>query len=83
MRLLYIQKIGSEYDIVIEYPRSWWQRIRQQPVVRETFRGSGTVWHNLRTFQRAGTLKEYWLSEQLWGAQQTEAIIPEFASERT
>jgi hypothetical protein len=30
------------------------------------FRGSGTVWHNLDTGKRQGTLKEGWLAEIAW-----------------
>jgi hypothetical protein len=55
----YKNRYDLQYEIrlTVEKGILWWKRECQ-----EVYQGEGTVWHNMRTGDRADTLVEYYLS---------------------
>lgn len=55
--------MNDEQEITLTHTSGfwWWKRS-----VSRTYRGSGTVWHDVQTGARPGTLTEARLSEIAW-----------------
>jgi hypothetical protein len=61
-------------EITIECPRwfLWWK-----PPKKRTFKGDGTVWHDVETGKRPGTMIESHLSDLSWYRKQQEKHLSE------